>query len=76
MCYVASTADFVLIMKLLHCTWDDRALTRRLFLASPLGAREKAERPTGETTSIDMTIANFIMNGSPSPAGPQGLWAK
>ena len=68
-----SSADFVLIMKLLHCTWDDRALTRRLFLASPLEAREKAERPTGETTYIDMTVANVIMNGSPSPAGLQGL---
>ncbi len=55
-----SSADFVLIMKLLHWTGDNKALVRGLFLASPLGQRDKAERPTGETTYIDMTIENVI----------------
>ena len=55
-----SSADFVLIMKLLHWTGDNTSLTRDLFLASPLGQREKATRPTGETTYVDMTIANVI----------------
>lgn len=55
-----SSADFVLIMKLLHWTGDDIPLTRRLFLESPLGKREKAERPTGETTYVDMTINNCL----------------
>jgi putative DNA primase/helicase len=55
-----SSADFVLIMKLLHWTGDDIALTRRLFLESPLGKREKAERPTGETSYVDMTINNVL----------------
>ena len=55
-----SSADFVLIMKLLHWTGDDKALTRQLFLSSPLGKREKAQRKTGETTYVDMTIQNVI----------------
>ena len=55
-----SSADFVLIMKLLHWTGDDRDLTRRLFLASPLGQREKTLRPTGDTTYVDMTINNVL----------------
>ncbi len=55
-----SSADFVLIMKLLHCTGDDIALTRRMFLSSPLGQREKATRPTGEATYVDMTITNAL----------------
>lgn len=55
-----SSADFVLIMKLLHSTWDDRALTCRLFLASPLEAREKAERPTGETTYIERLCVKWF----------------
>jgi putative DNA primase/helicase len=54
------SADFVLIMKLLHWTGDNTALTRDLFLRSPLGQREKATRPTGETTYVDMTIANVL----------------
>jgi putative DNA primase/helicase len=56
----ASRADFVLIMKLLHWTGDNVELTRRLFLSSPLGQREKAKRPTGETTYVDMTIYNVL----------------
>ncbi len=55
-----SSADFVLILKLLHWTGDNTALTRDLFLRSPLGQREKATRPTGETTYVDMTIANAL----------------
>jgi primase-polymerase (primpol)-like protein len=55
-----SNADFVLIMKLLHWTGDDKTLTRELFLRSPLGQRAKAERPTGSTTYIDMTIENVL----------------
>jgi len=55
-----SSADFVLIMKLLHWTGDDTALTRQLFLSSPLGQREKATRKTGEVTYVDMTINNAI----------------
>ncbi len=55
-----SSADFVLIMKLLHWTGDNKPLVRELFLASPFGQRDKAERPTGETTYIDMTIENVI----------------
>jgi putative DNA primase/helicase len=55
-----SNADFVLIMKLLHWTGDNRDLTRRLFLASPLGQREKAQRKTGQTTYVDMTISNVL----------------
>ncbi len=55
-----SSADFVLIMKLLHWTGDNKALVRGLFLTSPLGQREKATRPTGETTYVDMTIENVI----------------
>jgi primase-polymerase (primpol)-like protein len=55
-----SSADFVFIMKLLHWTGDDTALTRQLFLSSPFGQREKAQRPTGEVTYVDMTINNVI----------------
>jgi primase-polymerase (primpol)-like protein len=55
-----SSADFVLIMKLLHWTGDDKVLTRQLFLASPLGKREKAQRKTGATTYVDMTIENVL----------------
>jgi primase-polymerase (primpol)-like protein len=55
-----SRADFVLIMKLLHWTGDNIELTRRLFLESPLGLREKAKRKTGETTYVDMTIYNVL----------------
>lgn len=55
-----SRADFVLIMKLLHWTGDNISLTRDTFLASPLGQRAKAERPTGATTYVDMTIWNVL----------------
>ncbi len=55
-----SRADFVLLMKLLHWTGDNVSLTRDLFLSSPLGQRAKAERPTGITTYVDMTIYNVL----------------
>ncbi len=55
-----SRADFVLIMKLLHWTGDNAALTRKLFLQSGLYRDDKTERKTGETTYIDMTIRNAL----------------
>jgi primase-polymerase (primpol)-like protein len=55
-----SNADFVLIMKLLHWTGDNLELTRELFLSTPLGQREKAQRKTGQTTYVDMTINNVL----------------
>ena len=55
-----SSADFVFIMKLLHWTGDNKILTRQLFLSSPLGQRQKAERPTGDTTYVDLTIENVL----------------
>jgi putative DNA primase/helicase len=54
-----SSADFVLIMKLLHWTGDNIELTRQLFRESGL-YRRKTERTTGETTYLDMTIANAL----------------
>ena len=55
-----SSADFVLIMKLLHWTGDNIALTRQLFLESGLYREDKTERKTGSTTYLDMTIANAL----------------
>jgi primase-polymerase (primpol)-like protein len=54
-----SSADFVLVLKLLHWTGDNVALTRQLFRESGL-YREKTERTTGETNYLDMTIANAL----------------
>src|SRR5712692_386996 len=55
-----SSADFVLVLKLLHWTGDNVALTRRLFLASGLYREDKTERKTGSTTYLDMTIHNAL----------------
>ncbi len=55
-----SSADFVLIMKLLHWTGDNVALTRQLFLESGLYRQDKTERKTGSTTYLDMTINNAL----------------
>jgi putative DNA primase/helicase len=55
-----SNADFVLVLKLLHWTGDNIALTRELFLRSGLYREEKTERKTGETTYLDMTINNAL----------------
>jgi primase-polymerase (primpol)-like protein len=54
-----SSADFVLVLKLLHWTGDNIELTRQLFRESGL-YREKTERKTGETTYLDMTIHNAL----------------
>ena len=62
-----SRADFVLLMKLLHWTGDNVSLTRDLFLASPLGERAKAQRPTGITTYVDMTIYNVLKKRRNAP---------
>jgi primase-polymerase (primpol)-like protein len=58
-------ADWVLLMKLLHWTGDDIPLTKSLFLASPLGQREKAQDPErvgrrGTTNYLDRTIDRII----------------
>ncbi len=55
-----SSADFVLVLKLLHWTGDNVALTRELFLQSGLYREEKTERKTGTTTYLDMTIQNAL----------------
>ncbi len=55
-----SSADFVLILKLLHWTGDNIELTRQLFLESGLYRQDKTERKTGTTTYLDMTIANAL----------------
>jgi putative DNA primase/helicase len=54
-----SSADFVLVLKLLHWTDDNIELTRQLFLESGL-YREKTGRKTGSTTYLDMTIHNAL----------------
>jgi putative DNA primase/helicase len=56
----SSNADFVLILKLLHWTGDNVALTRKLFCESGLYREDKTERKTGQTTYLDMTIRNAI----------------
>jgi putative DNA primase/helicase len=55
-----SNADFVLVLKLLHWTGDNTALTRKLFLQSGLYREDKTERKTGATTYLDMTIRNAL----------------
>jgi len=55
-----SNADFVLVLKLLHWTGDNIALTRQLFMQSGLYREDKTERKTGETTYLDMTIRNAL----------------
>ncbi len=55
-----SNADFVLVLKLLHWTGDNVALTRQLFVESGLYREEKTERKTGATTYLDMTINNAL----------------
>jgi putative DNA primase/helicase len=55
-----SRADFVLIMKLLHWTGDNINLTRQLFLSSPLGQREKTQKPTAEKVTCCSQLAFFL----------------
>lgn len=58
-------ADWHLLMKLLHWTGDDRQLAKALFLASPLGQREKAQDAKGigrrgTTNYVDRTIDRIL----------------
>ncbi len=58
-------ADWHLLMKLLHWTGDNRQLVRAIFLASPLGQREKAQDTQGigrrgNTNYVDRTIDRII----------------
>ena len=58
-------ADWHLLMKLLHWTGDDRQLVKAIFLASPLGQRDKAQDEAGigrrgNTTYVDRTIERII----------------
>ncbi len=58
-------ADWVLLMKLLHWTGDDRQLAKAIFLASPLGSRDKAADPggvgrRGTTNYVDRTIDRIL----------------
>jgi primase-polymerase (primpol)-like protein len=58
-------ADWILLMKLLHWTGDDRQLAKAIFLNSSLGQREKAQDPEGQgrrgtTNYVDRTIDRII----------------
>jgi len=58
-------ADWVLLMKLLHWTGDDKTLSKQIFLDSQLGQRDKAREPEGEgrrgnTNYVDRTIERII----------------
>jgi hypothetical protein len=58
-------ADWILLMKLLHWTGDEKQLTKSLFLASPLGHRdnardEKGEGKRGNSSYADRTIDRII----------------
>lgn len=60
-----SRADYVLLMKLLHWTGDNVELTKSIFLASPLGQREKdgqckATSRRGSVSYVDMTIQKIL----------------
>lgn len=62
-----SNADFVLVLKLLHWTGDNVALTRKLFLESGLYREGKTERKTGQTDYLNMTINNAIRKRRNTP---------
>ena len=58
-------ADWVLLMKLLHWTGDNRLLCKQIFLDSPLGSRDKAQDiervgRRGKTTYVDRTIDRIL----------------
>jgi len=58
-------ADWVLLMKLLHWTGDNKVLSKKIFLNSPLGQRDKAQEPEGvgrrgDTNYVDKTIERII----------------
>jgi primase-polymerase (primpol)-like protein len=66
----ASRADFALLAKLLYWTGDNIELTKRLFLDSPLGQREKNGRrkatdKRGSGTYVDMTIQKILRMRTP-----------
>jgi primase-polymerase (primpol)-like protein len=65
-------ADWHLLMKLLHWTGDNRPLAKSIFLASPLGQRDKAQDPEGEgrrgtTNYVDRTIERIIAKRTNPP---------
>jgi len=65
-------ADWILLMKLLHWTGDDRQLAKSIFLASPLGQRDKATDSEGvgrrgNTNYLDRTIERIIANRQNPP---------
>ncbi len=58
-------ADWVLLMKLLHWTGDDRQLAKSIFLSSPLGSRDKAQDVKrvgrrGQTNYVERTIDRIL----------------
>jgi len=58
-------ADWILLMKLLHWTGDNKTLAKAIFLASPFGQREKAQDENGAgrrgtTNYVDRTIDRII----------------
>jgi NrS-1 polymerase HBD domain len=65
--WTAKTHLMHIVLKLLHWTGDNVALTRRLFMESGLYREEKTEPKTGETTYLDMTINNAIRKRRNSP---------
>jgi primase-polymerase (primpol)-like protein len=71
-----SRADFHLLERLLYWTGDNIELTRRLFLDSPLGQREKNGRrkatdKRGSGTYVDMTIQKILRMRTPRPPGQE-----
>lgn len=72
----ASRADFHLLERLLHWTGNNIELTKRLFLDSPLGQREKNGRrkatdKRGSGTYVDMTIQKILRTRTPRPPGQE-----
>lgn len=60
-----SRADWILLMKLLHWTGDNKSLTKEIFFQSPLGQREKARDTEGKgrrgnTNYVDKTIDKIL----------------
>ncbi len=58
-------ADWVLLMKLLHWTGDDKSLAKSIFLSVLLSLRDKAQEPEGEgrrgnTNYVDRTIERIL----------------
>ena len=56
-----SVDEYVVLMKLLHYTGDDRVWTKAIFSSSPIGQRAKAREDTkegrrGKTNYLDYTL--------------------